>query len=69
MVLKLQNTCQVLHLQLPVVLPHGLQESIILLSLVGFEAQISLQTLLLSLQTLHTFIIIIIIFTLVTGWS
>lgn len=68
MVLKLQNKRQVLHLQLPVVLPHGLQESIILLSLVGFEAQISLQTLLLSLQTLHTFIIIIII-TLVTGWS
>lgn len=59
-----------LHLQLPVVLPHGVQESIVLLSLVGFEAQISLQTLLLSLQTLHTFItIIIIVVTMVTGSS
>lgn len=44
------------HLELPVVVPHGAQECVVLLSLVGFEAQISLQTLLLSLQTLRTFI-------------
>lgn len=50
------------YLQLPVVLPHGRQEAVILLSLVCFEAQVSLQALLLSLQMLHTFIIIIVIF-------
>lgn len=58
MLLKLTHTR---YLQLPVVLPNGLQEAVVLSSLVCFEAQVSLQAFLLSLQTLHTFIIIIII--------
>lgn len=41
------------YLQLPVVLPDGLQEAVILPSLVCFEAQISLQRLLLALQALR----------------
>lgn len=46
-----QRVC-VQNLELSVVLPDGLQEGVVLLRLVCFKAQISLQSLLLAFQTL-----------------